>query len=299
MIDFNASKYLSTQILSAPQRAGIGLKPEHFGEILDSLPDIGFFEVHAENYMVDGGPLHFYLERIREHYPLSIHGVGLSIGSLAPIDKQHLNRLKVLLERYQPDLFSEHLAWSSHAGVYLNDLLPLPYTPSTLKRVCDHIDQVQSELGRQMLIENPSTYVEFASSSMSETDFITAVIQQTGCGLLLDINNVFVSCTNHQHDPLEYIDSLPFESVGEIHLAGFATDTDSDGTAFLIDSHDEKVAPQVWDLYEKTLKLTGPRPTLLERDGNLPSWNTLYAEAMQAEQCMRLVAATPKVVQHA
>lgn len=267
-----------------PSRAGIGLKPDHFDAILRTLPDIGFFEVHAENYMVDGGPFHFYLERIRKHYPLSIHGVGLSIGAQAPVDEQHLSRLKLLLERYQPELFSEHLAWSTHQGHYLNDLLPVPYTQDTLRHVCDQIDQIQNRLGRRMLLENPATYLEFKTSSMTEAEFITAVIRQTGCGLLLDVNNVHVACTNHHRSSLEYIRALPLDAVGEIHLAGFAIDSDSDGSPLLIDSHDAEIAPQVWSLYEATLALTGPRPTLLERDGNIPSLETLCAEAAQAEQ---------------
>jgi len=289
--------------MQMPNRAGIGLKPEHFDAILETLPDIGFFEVHAENYMVDGGPLHSYLERIRSHYPLSIHGVGLSIGGAAPVDEAHLNRLKVLLERYQPELFSEHLAWSTHQGHFLNDLLPLPYTRETLQHVCTQIDHVQHRLGRRMLLENPATYLEFEQSEMTETEFITAVIRHTGCGLLLDVNNVHVACTNHNRNALDYIRSLPLASVGEIHLAGFAIDTDSDGSPLLIDSHDASVAPQVWSLYAEALALTGPRPTLLERDGNIPPLPILCAEAAQAEQLLQQQKAQPSrgqgVHQHA
>ena len=269
-----------------PDRAGIGLKPEHFDAILETLPDIGFFEVHAENYMVDGGPMHFYLERIRNHYPLSIHGVGLSIGAAAPVDEAHLDRLRVLLERYQPELFSEHLAWSTHQGHFLNDLLPLPHTRETLEHICAQIDHIQNRLGRRMLLENPATYLEFQQSEMSEAEFITAVIRHTGCGLLLDVNNVHVACTNHNRNALDYIQALPLEAVGEIHLAGFAIDSDSDGSPLLIDSHDASVAPQVWSLYAETLTLTGPRPTLLERDGNIPPLPILCAEAAQAEQLL-------------
>lgn len=271
-----------------PRRAGIGLKPEHFNVILETLPEIGFFEIHAENYMVDGGPFHFYLEHIRNHYPLSIHGVGLSIGAAAPVDEQHLDRLKILLDRYQPALFSEHLAWSTHQGHFLNDLLPVPYTPAMLRHVCEQIDHIQNRLERQMLLENPATYLEFEASSLSETEFITEVIRQTGCGLLLDVNNVHVACTNHNRKALDYIRALPLEAVGEIHLAGFAIDSDSDGAPLLIDSHDAEVAPQVWSLYAATLALTGPHPTLLERDGNIPPLQTLCAEAAQAEQLLLL-----------
>ena len=184
-----------------PPRAGLGLKPEHFRDVLETRPQLGFFEVHAENYMVDGGPFHHYLGLIRRDYPLSIHGVGLSIGGESPLDEAHLGRLAALLERYAPQSFSEHLAWSSHGENFLNDLLPVPYHTATLSRVCAHIDRVQERLGRRMLLENPATYVEFAASTMSETDFIGEVVRRTGCGLLLDVNNVYVSCTNHGRDP--------------------------------------------------------------------------------------------------
>ncbi|PHX44460.1 hypothetical protein AO284_34635, partial [Pseudomonas sp. NZIPFR-PS2] len=212
-----------------PRRAGLGLKHEHFLEVLETSPDIGFFEVHAENYMVAGGPFHHYLGLIREQYPLSLHGVGLSIGGEHPLDREHLARLATLIDRYQPQSFSEHLAWSSHGPVFLNDLLPLAYDSATLQRVCEHIDQVQSTLKRPMLLENPSTYLQFQRSTLDETDFISEIIRRTGCGLLLDVNNVYVSCINHQRDPLAYIDALPLQAVGEIHLAGFAEDTDSLG----------------------------------------------------------------------
>ncbi len=284
MATVNLSTFNPHSTGQMPSRAGIGLKPEHFEAVLEFMPDIGFFEIHAENYMVDGGPFHFYLERIRQHYPLSIHGVGLSIGAETSVDEQHLNRLKILLQRYQPEFFSEHLAWSTHQGHFLNDLLPVPYTQATLRHVCEQIDHIQNRLGRRMLLENPATYLEFCASSMSEAEFITAVIDKTGCGLLLDINNVHVACTNHQRNALDYIRALPLDAVEEFHLAGFATDYDSDGSPLLIDSHDAEVAPQVWSLYQATLALTGPRPTVLERDGNIPSLPTLCAEANQAEQ---------------
>lgn len=269
---------------------GIGLKPEHFKEILQFLPELGFFEIHAENYMVDGGPLHFYLSKIREHYPLSIHGVGLSIGAQAPVDEAHLDRLILLLNRYQPELFSEHLAWSTHQGHYLNDLLPVPYTQHSLKHICEQIDHVQTRLGRRMLLENPATYVEFDNSDMTEEAFITEIIKTTGCGLLIDINNVYVSCINHHRDPLGYIQALPLTAVGEIHLAGFATDQDSDGSPLLIDSHDSEVAAPVWNLYQKALQLMGPRPTLLERDGNVPGLAVLHEEAKQAKAFLMIQA---------
>ncbi len=281
---------LST-LLTLPERAGVGLKPEHFQDILATLPDIGFFEVHAENYLVAGGPFHHYLGRIREHYPLSIHGVGLSIGADAPLDVSHLNALQRLLHRYQPQSFSEHLAWSTHGPTFLNDLLPLPYNTATLQRVCAHIDQVQAHLQRRMLLENPATYVEFAASTWDEGDFITEVLRRTGCGLLLDVNNVHVSCINHHRDAHAAIRALPLHAVGEIHLAGFAEQVDGNGDALLIDSHGAPVAQAVWDLYIYTLGLTGAQPTLLERDNDIPAWPVLLAEAHLAERQLCTLAA--------
>ncbi len=264
-----------------PLRAGIGLKPQHYRDVLENGPDIGFFEVHAENYLVEGGPYHHYLARIRERYPLSIHGVAMSIG--AALDIAHLNALKRLLDRYQPQSFSEHLAWSTHGDVFLNDLLPIPYTAATLQRVCDHIDQAQSHLQRRMLLENPATYVEFAHSTMDEPGFITEVLRRTGCGLLLDVNNVYVSSVNHHRDPQATIRALPLTQVGEIHLAGFAEQVDGAGDRLLIDSHGSPVAKAVWDLYAFTLELTGPVATLLERDNDVPPLPLLMAEAAIAD----------------
>jgi len=266
-----------------PRRAGLGLKHEHFLEVLETSPDIGFFEVHAENYMVAGGPFHHYLGLIREQYPLSLHGVGLSIGGEHPLDREHLARLATLIDRYQPQSFSEHLAWSSHGPVFLNDLLPLAYDSATLQRVCEHIDQVQSTLKRPMLLENPSTYLQFQRSTLDETDFISEIIRRTGCGLLLDVNNVYVSCINHQRDPLPYIDALPLQAVGEIHLAGFAEDTDSLGDRLLIDDHGAPIDNAVWQLYEKVLAHVGSVATLIERDNQVPAFGALLAEAQQAE----------------
>lgn len=270
-----------------PARAGVGLKPEHFQEILTTEPDIGFFEVHAENYLVPGGPFHYYLGRIRERYALSIHGVGLSIGAEGPLDKNHLNALRHLLERYQPHSFSEHLAWSTHGPTFLNDLLPVPYNTATLQRVCNHIDQVQTHLGRRMLLENPATYVEFAASTWDEARFLSEVVRRTGCGLLLDVNNVYVSSVNHQRDAQVVIRALPLADVGEIHLAGFAQQVDANGDLLLIDSHGAPVAQAVWDLYAFTLGLTGPVATLLERDNDIPAWPVLLAEANLAEERLR------------
>ncbi|MDP1693024.1 MAG: DUF692 domain-containing protein [Burkholderiaceae bacterium] len=269
-----------------PARAGVGLKPRHFRDVLDTRPDIGFFEVHAENYMVDGGPFHHFLGRICDLYPLSLHGVGLSIGAEGALDEAHLARLAGLIERYQPAAFSEHLAWSGHGGVFFNDLLPLPYDRATLARVCEHVERVQQRLKRRMLLENPATYVEFAASTMSETQFLSEVLQRTGCGLLLDVNNVHVSCTNHHRDALAYIDALPLDAVGQIHLAGFASDTDAAGAPLLIDSHGAPVDEAVWRLYAAVVAKLGAVPTLLERDNDVPSLDTLVAEARRAEDIM-------------
>jgi len=266
-----------------PPRAGLGLKPQHYRDILQDCPDIGFFEFHAENYMVDGGPFHRHLTAIRDRYPLSMHGVGLSIGVDAPLDDAHLARLATLVDRYAPQSFSEHLAWSSHGGVFLNDLLPLPYTDATLARVCDHVDQVQQRLRRRILIENPATYVEFAASTMTESEFLCELIRRSGCGLLLDVNNAYVSSVNHGRDARQFIDELPLHEVGEIHLAGFATDRDAAGDPLLIDTHGAPVAAEVWALYGHALETVGPMATLLERDNAIPALRVLLDEAAQAD----------------
>ncbi len=279
---------MTASLSKLPPRAGLGLKPEHFRDVLETRPQLGFFEVHAENYMVDGGAFHHYLGLIRRDYPLSIHGVGLSIGGESPLDEAHLDRLAALLERYAPQSFSEHLAWSSHGENFLNDLLPVPYCAETLTRVCDHIDRVQEELKRRLLLENPATYVEFAASTMSEGEFISEAVRRTGCGLLLDVNNVYVSCVNHGRDPCAGIDALPLAATGEIHLAGFARDTDAAGDELLIDSHGAPVAEAVWALYRYALRRVGPVATLIERDNDIPAFAVLLAEAKKAENMLHM-----------
>ncbi|MBX3547577.1 MAG: DUF692 domain-containing protein [Xanthobacteraceae bacterium] len=265
-----------------PDRAGVGLKPEHYREILEQNPDVGYFEVHAENYMGAGGPPHAYLEAIRKRYPLSLHGVGLSIGAAGPLDRAHLSRLKALNERYEPGLFSEHLAWSTHESEFFNDLLPVPYTQETLDIVCRHIDEVQTTLRRQMLLENPSVYVLFEESEIPETEFLALIAARTGCGLLLDVNNVEVSANNAGYDAAKYIDSFPVEHVGEIHLAGNAV-AEGEGERLLIDAHGSPVEDSVWGLYRGALSRTGPVPTLIEWDNDVPSWPRLLGEAQKAE----------------
>ena len=269
-----------------PDRSGVGLKPEHIDEILRDRPAVGFFEIHAENYMGAGGPPHRRLEAIRALYPLSLHGVGLSIGSPKPLDREHLGRLAALARRYQPGLVSEHLAWSSHDEGYLNDLLPLPYTRQTLATVCAHVDQVQEALDRPMLLENPSTYVIFRESTIAETDFIREIARRTGCGLLLDVSNVLVSATNHGFDARAYLDAFPLDEVGEIHLAGFAEAEDDAGHRMLIDAHDSPVRDQVWELYGAVIARRGPVPTLVEWDNDVPQWPVLLGEARRADAAM-------------
>ncbi|NJM31016.1 MAG: DUF692 domain-containing protein [Rhizobiales bacterium] len=270
------------QSAAIPARAGLGLKAEHYRTILEDKPSLGFFEVHAENYMGDGGAPHRYLTAIREDYPLSLHGVGLSIGGSKGLSKEHLSRLKKLNERYAPGLFSEHLAWSTHDLGYVSDLLPLPYTATALKRVCDHIDETQSYLKRQMLLENPSSYLSFSESSFSEADFIREVAQRTGCGLLLDVNNVYVSAANLKVSASEYLASYPIHLVQEIHLAGHDATNDTDGVPVLIDAHGSNVSEDVWTLYASVIARTGPLPTLIERDNNVPLFAELLAEARRA-----------------
>lgn len=269
-----------------PRRAGIGFKPEHFADILAAPQPIGFFEVHAENYMGAGGPPHAQLSRLREEYALSIHGVGLSIGSTQPLDRDHLSRLKTLCDRYQPESFSEHLAWSTHDSVFLNDLLPLPYTEATLAQVVGHVEQVQATLGRQMLLENPATYLLFQESTIEETDFLAEVALRTGCGLLLDVNNVFVAATNHNLDPHDYIARFPLEAVREIHLSGHSETVDDLGAPLLIDSHDTPVKDPVWALYETVIGRIGPIASLVEWDNDVPAWPVLRAEAGAAQDIL-------------
>jgi uncharacterized protein (UPF0276 family) len=264
--------------------AGTSFTQKHLPSILaDDERDGGFFEIHAENYMGAGGPPHAALTRIREDYPVSLHGVCMSIGGPQPLDKAHLGRFAGLVERYDPALVSEHLAWSTHNTTYYNDLLPLPYTEATLRRVAEHIDEVQEAIGRPLLLENPSSYLLFEESTMSETAFIREIVRSTGCGLLLDVNNVFVSATNHGFSALDYLCDYPLEHVGEIHLAGHAQQQDDEGDLLLIDSHDGPVADAVWKLFDLVIGRCGPLPTLVEWDSAVPDWPVLKAEAKAAQ----------------
>jgi uncharacterized protein (UPF0276 family) len=265
-----------------PNRPGVGYKPQHFTDILETPGSVAWLEIHAENYMGDGGRPLAQLRALAGKFPFSVHGVGLSIGGEAPLDTAHLARLKHLVDWLNPAAFSEHLAWSTHDSHFMNDLLPLPYTAETLDRVAGHVSQVQDTIGRQMLLENPSSYLAFAESTLAETEFLALVAQRTGCGLLLDINNVFVSANNQKTDPYAYIDAFALDQVGEFHLGGHHHDQDDQGALLLIDSHSHPVIDPVWALFDYTLKKTGPKPALIEWDDNIPDWPRLESEAARA-----------------
>jgi len=274
-----------------PNRPGVGYKPQHFPSIMENANPVEWLEIHAENYMGEGGRPLAQLRHLAEKFPISVHGVGLSIGGKDPLDVNHLKRLKHLCDWLNPASFSEHLAWSTHDGAYLNDLIALPYTEETLASVADHVAQVQDVLGRKMLLENPSSYLAFAESTLSETDFLAEVVKRTGCGLLLDINNVFISANNQKTSAIEYIDAFPLEHVGEFHLGGHDEDVDDAGELLLIDSHGREVVDPVWALFDYTLGKSGPGPALIEWDANVPEWSALAAEAARAAQVLEKVSA--------
>jgi uncharacterized protein (UPF0276 family) len=271
-----------------PNAAGVGYKPQHFTALQADPGPVEWIEVHAENYMGDGGRPLAQLAALSERFAISVHGVGLSIGGDGALDPDHLARLKTLCDRIKPASFSEHLAWSTHGTEFMNDLLPLPYTDATLTRVADHINQVQDVLGRQMLLENPSSYLAFSESTLSETDFLSELIHRTTCGLLLDVNNVFISSTNLGVSPQAYIDAYPTDVVGEIHVGGHDEDQDDHGAVLLIDSHGKPVVDPVWALLDYTLAQTGPAPVLVEWDNDVPDWPTLRLEATRAARALAL-----------
>ncbi len=279
----------ATNHTSLPSRPGVGYKPQHYSDIMADAGPLGWLEIHAENYMGDGGRPIAQLHHLAERFPISVHGVGLSIGGEGDLDADHLARLKHLITWLNPSSFSEHLAWSTHDSHFFNDLLPLPYTPQTLARVATHIDQVQDTVGRRMLLENPSSYLAFAESMMSETDFLRELSQRTGCGLLLDVNNVFVSATNLKTSPQAYIDDFPLDAVGEIHLGGHDEDEDETGAPLLIDSHGKAVVDPVWALLDYTLAKSGPKPVLVEWDTDVPDWPVLAAEVARADTALALI----------
>jgi len=271
---------------------GIGLRSVHVADVIATRPAVAWLEVHAENYMASGGPTLAALERIRESYPVAIHAVGLSLGSADPLDARHLRRLRALVERIQPALVSDHLSWSSLGGRYVNHLLPLPYTDETLHLVCDHVAQAQDALVRRLLVENPSSYLRFRESPIPEPDFLADVVRRTGCGLLCDVNNVYVSACNLGLDPVAYLDALPVDAIEEFHLAGHSVN-DADGVPVLIDDHGARVAPEVWALFAQVLARSGPRPTLIEWDANIPELSVLVDEARRADAVMEAHAVAP------
>jgi hypothetical protein len=264
-----------------PAAAGIGLRSPHVGEVLAQRPRVPFFEVHSENYYLDGGPALAALGRIRADYPLSLHGVGMSLASSDPLDRAHVGKLRTLIARVEPAIVSEHLCWSAVGGRHLNDLLPLPYTDEALTLACARVSELQERVGREVAIENISSYLAFADSTIPEWEFIAALAQRTGCKLLLDVNNVYVNASNHGFDADRYIAAVPSDAVAEIHLAGFEQ---SDGC--LIDTHGAPVAPEVWALYARTIDRLGPRPTLIEWDTDIPAFSVLQREAATAQRTL-------------
>lgn len=271
--------------MPAPAHAGVSLKPQHYAEALAARAPGLWFEVHAENYMAAGGPRLAWLDAIADSRPLSLHGVGLSLAADEPPDEGHLAAWRVLVDRYRPARVSEHLAWSKRQGVYAPDLLPFPRSRAMLDRIVANLGRMQDALARPVLIENPSLYLPLKGHEMDEVEFLARMAERTGCGLLVDVNNVFVSAHNLGYSPEAYLDALPAAAVGEIHLAGHSEDANLGG--LLIDSHDAPVAEPVWRLYARLIDRIGPRPTLIERDGAIPAFEALLAEQARAEALMR------------
>ena len=268
-----------------PATAGIGLRAQHYVDILELLPDAAWLEFHPENYFGNGGAPLYYLEKLREHYPVSMHGVGLSLGSVDPLSYSHLANLKSLIERFEPGLVSEHLSWGSVNGQHYNDLLPLPYTEEALQHFCERVLETQDFLKRQILVENPSSYLSFEHSSIPENEFFKAIAERTDCGLLLDINNVYVSAENHGFDALSYLNSIPKELVGEIHLAGHARNQIGE-QELLIDDHASKVCDDVWQLFSHFVSESTDAPVLIEWDSDIPELEVLLSEAFKARDIM-------------
>jgi uncharacterized protein len=264
-----------------PARAGIGLRSPHYRELLETLPPLAFLEVHSENFFGEGGQPHWFLRQLRQHYPLSLHGVGLSLGTTDELSRTHLIKLKKLIDRYQPSLVSEHLCWGAVGGRHTNDLLPLPYTDEALVLMCRHVEQAQAYLGRQILVENVSSYLQFEHSTIPEWEFVAQVAQRTGCGLLLDVNNIYVNAINHGFSATDYLSAIPCDAVQEIHLAGF-----DDNGKCLIDTHGKKVSDPVWQLYAEAISIVGNQPTLIEWDADIPALNILLDEAKKADRIL-------------
>lgn len=278
MTHLHSGKFETSPI---PVRAGIGLRSPHYREVIESRPAIAWLEAHSENFFADGGNPHEVLERVRAQYPLSLHGVGLSLGSCDPLSQWHLDKLKILNERYQPGLISEHLCWNSVDQRYLNDLLPLPYTQEAIDHVVSRIQQVQDYIGRQILVENLSSYLQFRDSIMTEWDFVSEIARRSGCGILLDINNIYVNANNHHFNPDDYLNGIPLELVGEMHLAGHTREN-----GYLLDTHSAPVCKDVWQLYRRAVARFGPIPTLVEWDSDIPPLSVLLNEAEKAQFIM-------------
>jgi len=271
---------------SARPTAGLGLKPQHYAEALACGAEGLWFEVHPENYMVEGGPRLAWLDAIGADHPLSLHGVGLSLAADEAPDSTHLAALRRLVDRYQPFVVSEHLAWSTRRGAYAPDLLPFPRTWAALARIAENVARMQDALSRPVLIENPSLYMPLKGHELSETDFLAELVRRTGCGLLVDVNNVQVSAHNLGYSAQAYLDALPAAAIGEIHLAGHAAD-ERLGEALLIDTHGAPIAEPVWSLFERLIDRIGPRPTLIERDENIPAFADLMAERDRADSILK------------
>ena len=269
-----------------PARAGIGLRPPHYHQVLEEKPPVAWFEVHSENFFSAGGELPQVLDRVRRDYPISLHGVGLSLGSSDQLNQTHLAQLKQLITRVQPGLVSEHLCWGAVDGRYLNDLLPLPYTEEALNLMTQRVQAAQNFLGREILIENVSSYLAYTHSTIPEWEFVAALAQRSGCGILLDVNNIHVNAVNHGFDAQTYVRAIPRENVKEIHLAGFTAKQGLD-VELLIDTHSRPVADEVWSLYSSALAHCGPVPTLIEWDQDIPELPVLMDEAAKAERIMR------------
>lgn len=269
---------MSAPTTPVPGRAGIGLRAPHYGACLESPPPVGWLEVHSENFFAPAAKSLAVLERLRADYPVSVHGVGLALGSAAGIDPRHLARLKELVDRIEPALVSEHLCWGRVGGRHFNDLLPLPYTEEALATFCSAIDRAQSHLGRPILVENLSAYLRCRHDTLSEWQFIAEVVRRTGCGLLLDVNNIYVTATNFGLDAAAAFDTVPWDAVAEIHLAGF-----EDAGDHLLDTHGTRVSEPVWALYRAAIDRGGPRPTLIEWDTDIPPLAVLLEEAARAD----------------
>src|SRR6266849_7074244 len=263
-----------------PSKAGIGLRLPHIAEVVATQPPTGWFEIHPENFLANPHATELLIE-LSQRYPISVHTVGVSIGSVSGIDRSHVKRVRALIDMVDPILVSGHLAWSTHAGDYLNDLLPLPYDHETLLLLARHIEEVQDGLGRPYLVENPSSYVGFGTSTMTEVEFLSELVDRTGCRLLCDVSNIYLSGHNMGFDPYAYVDGLPIEAIGELHLGGFTVEEDegNPGAGLLIDTHSARISEPVWDLYAHAVRRFGPRPTLIEWDNEIPPFATLVGEA--------------------